>query len=102
MGMPEYAEFLDLADRFAEVRLDTTMAFTDFTEQRMPFPAGLRPRLQSSATASSGQRLPNTPYPYSHQLEVLVRLELGADWLRGVLHDNAARLLGLDGSASTD
>ncbi len=30
LGMPEYAEFLDLADRYDDVRLDTTMAFVDF------------------------------------------------------------------------
>ena len=30
LGMPEIAEFLDLADGYAEVRLDTTMAFVDF------------------------------------------------------------------------
>ena len=45
MGMPEYAEFLDLADRYPRVHLDTTMAFTDFTETWMPFPPELRPRL---------------------------------------------------------
>jgi hypothetical protein len=103
MGMPEYAEFLDLAERHAEVRLDTTMAFTDFTEQRMPFPPGLRPRLlELGDRVVLGTDFPNTPYPYSHQLDVLVRLDLGDDWLRGVLHDNGARLLGLPGSASTD
>ena len=103
MGMPEYAEFLDLAGRFAEVRLDTTMAFTDFTEQRMPFPPDLRPRLLDlGERVVLGTDFPNTPYRYGHQLDALVRLELGDDWLRGVLHDNGARLLGLPGSASTD
>lgn len=103
MGMPEYAEFLELADRFGEVRLDTTMAFTDFTEQRMPYPPDLRPRLlELAGRIVLGTDFPNTPYPYSHQLEALVRLDLGDDWLRGVLHDNGARLLGLDGSASPD
>ncbi len=102
MGMPEYADFLDLADRFAEVRLDTTMVFTDFTEQWMPYPPELRPRLlELGERIVLGTDFPNTPYPYSHQLDVLVRLDLGDDWLRGVLHDNGARLLGLHGSAST-
>jgi uncharacterized protein len=36
MGMPEYSDFLDLAERYPHVRLDTTMAFTDFTEATMP------------------------------------------------------------------
>ena len=97
MGMPEYADFLDLADRCAGVHLDTTMAFTDFTELRMPFPPELRPRLLDlQDRVVLGTDFPNTPYPYSHQLDALVGLDLGDDWLRAVLHDNAARLLGLD------
>ena len=41
-----------------------------------------------------GSDFPNTPYPYVHQLEALEGLGLGDDWLRAVLHDNGARLLG--------
>ena len=96
LGMPEYAEFLDLAARYGRVHLDTTMVFTDFIESRMPFPPALRPRLRELADrVLLGSDFPNTPYPYSHQVEALVRLDLGDDWLRGVLHDNAARLLRL-------
>ena len=73
-----------------------TMAFTDFTEARMPFPPDLRPRLLALGDrVVLGSDFPNTPYVYAHQLEALVRLELGDDWLRGVLSDNGARLLGL-------
>jgi hypothetical protein len=103
MGMPEYADFLELADRFARVHLDTTMAFTDFTEQRMPYPQQLRPRLlELGERIVLGTDFPNTPYPYSHQLEALVGLDLGDAWLRGVLHDNGARLLALPGSGAGD
>ncbi|MEU3311500.1 amidohydrolase family protein [Streptomyces sp. NPDC006687] len=98
MGMPEYAEFLDLADRYPEVRLDTTMAFTDFSEQFSGFPppdlgrlAGLGDRILL------GTDFPNIPYPYEHQLEALERLGLGDDWLRAVCHDNGARLFSLPG-----
>ncbi|MFE0487369.1 amidohydrolase family protein [Streptomyces griseoaurantiacus] len=98
LGMPEYEEFLGLAERYPQVRLDTTMAFTDFTEDFMPFPARALPRL-----ADLGDRIllgtdfPNIPYPYLHQLQALERLGLGPDWLRAVCHDNAARLFGLPG-----
>ncbi|GAA2615225.1 MULTISPECIES: amidohydrolase family protein [Streptomyces] len=98
MGMPEYADFLDLADRYAEVRLDTTMAFTDFSEEMYGFPPGDLGRL-----ADLGDRIllgtdfPNIPYPYEHQLAALERLGLGDDWLRAVCHDNGARLFRLDG-----
>ncbi|WP_455353073.1 amidohydrolase family protein [Streptomyces sp. SYSU K217416] len=96
MGMPEYTDFLALAERYGEVRLDTTMAFTDFAERLSPFPVPERARL-----AALGDRIllgtdfPNIPYPYLHQLEALERLELGDDWLRAVCHENGARLFGL-------
>jgi hypothetical protein len=96
MGMPEYGEFLDLALRYPGVRLDTTMAFTEFTEKLRPWPASLTPRL-----ADLGDRIllgtdfPNIPYAYADQLTALTRLDLGDDWLRAVCHDNAARLFGV-------
>ena len=97
LGMPEYGAFLDLARTYGQVHLDTTMAFTDFTEERMPFPPALRPALRELGDrVVLGSDFPNIPYPYLHQLAALARLDLGADWLRGVLHDNGARLLGLD------
>ncbi|MET8216083.1 amidohydrolase family protein [Streptomyces hirsutus] len=101
LGMPEYEDFLDLAERYTEVRLDTTMAFTDFAERMVPFPRRALPRL-----AGLGDRIllgtdfPNIPYPYLHQLQALERLGLGSAWLRAVCHDNAARLFGLRGNGS--
>ncbi|MFE4058292.1 amidohydrolase family protein [Streptomyces sp. NPDC059096] len=100
LGMPEYTGFLDLAERYGEVRLDTTVAFTDFGEGFAPFPVEERARL-----ADLGDRIllgtdfPNMPYPYAHQLEALERLGLGEDWLRAVCHGNGARLFGLGSEA---
>ena len=97
LGAPEYGEFLDLADRYPGVHLDTTMAFTGFLERIAPFPPALRPRLRAVADrVLLGSDFPNIPYPYVHQLRALANLELGADWLRAVCHYNAARLLGLE------
>jgi predicted TIM-barrel fold metal-dependent hydrolase len=96
LGMPEYAEFLDLAERHEGVHLDTTMAFTDFAEERSPFPPAERPRLRDlGERVLLGSDFPNIPYPYLHQVEALVRLDLGDPWLRGVLHGNAVRLFDL-------
>jgi uncharacterized protein len=96
LGMPDYGAFLDLAGRYERVHLDTTMAFTDFSEARSPFPPGLRSRLlELQSRVLLGTDFPNTPYPYSHQLAALSRLGLGDAWLRAVVHDNAAGLLGL-------
>ncbi len=102
MGGPEYEDFLDLALRYPRVHLDTTMAFTDFMEAAHPFP---RHRLGSLADLGPrillGSDFPNTPYPYAHQIEALVRIAhaedappgLGDAWLRQVMHDNAKQLL---------
>jgi hypothetical protein len=93
MGMPEYGDFLDLADRHEGVHLDTTMAFTDFVEEVTPFPPADRVRLSASADRILwGSDFPNIPYGYAHALDALTRLDLGDDWLRAVCHDNAARL----------
>ena len=98
LGMPEYEDFLDLAERYGEVRLDTTMAFTDFSERLAPFPRRALPRLAALGDRILlGSDFPNIPYPYLHQLHALERLDLGDAWLRAVCHDNAARLFGLPG-----
>lgn len=96
MGMPEYAEFLDLAERYEGVHLDTTMAFTDFSESTAPFPPAERLRLGALGDRILfGSDFPNIPYGYAHALDVLTGLGQDDDWLRGVCHDNAARLFGL-------
>ncbi|WP_326641541.1 amidohydrolase family protein [Streptosporangium sp. NBC_01755] len=64
LGMPEYDEFFELAETFPNVRLDTTMTFTDFAERGMPFPARLRPRLRDLGLAGKvllGSDFPNIP-----------------------------------------
>lgn len=96
MGMPEYEEFLGLAEKYAGVYLDTTMAFTDFAERMMPFPGRARPRLASLGDRILfGSDFPNIPYSYPHALEVLTRLDQDDDWLRAVCHHNATRLFAL-------
>lgn len=92
LGGPEYADFLDLAETYERVHLDTTMVFTDFVEE---FPPDLVPRLADlGSRILLGSDFPNIPYPWAHQLAALERLGLGDDWLRAVCWDNAARLLG--------
>ncbi|GAA2653714.1 amidohydrolase family protein [Streptomyces vastus] len=96
MGMPEYEDFLGLAERYGEVRLDTTMAFTDFSERFAPFPRRALPRLDALGDRILlGSDFPNIPYAYVHQLHALERLGLGDDWLRAVCYGNGARLFGL-------
>lgn len=103
MGMPEYVDFLDLCEAYPHVHLDTTMAFTGFTEQTMPFPTGEYPRLRALGDRILfGSDFPNIPYGYAHALSVLTELAgVHDDWLRAVFHHNAARLFGLSDRKAT-
>jgi uncharacterized protein len=94
LGMPEYAEFLTLAERYPGVLLDTTMAFTPFIDEAgAPFPPAELPRLRDLGhRLLLGTDFPNIPYTYADALEALEHTGLGPDWLRAVCHDNAAFL----------
>jgi len=95
MGAPEYVEFLEIAETFDRVHLDTTMAFTDFFEDMAPYPRDLFGRLVDlQDRILLGSDFPNIPYSYAHQLESLERLELGEVWLRRVCWENAEALIG--------
>jgi predicted TIM-barrel fold metal-dependent hydrolase len=95
--MPEYAEFLDIAERHERVFLDTTMALTPFAEAIAPFPGAELPRLFGLGDRIIfGSDFPNIPYRYAEALRALVDLP-GADddWLRAVFYGTAAQLFGL-------
>ncbi len=103
LGAPEYTDFLALAERYERTHLDTTMVFTRFFSdigEGGPFPDSLLPRLADlGPKVLLGTDFPSIPYPYAHQLEVLVRLRdreprLDDDWLREVLWHTPARLVG--------
>jgi len=97
LGMPEYAEFLDLAERHGSVLLDTTLAFTPFVEEgSIPFPRSELPLLRALGDrVLLGTDFPNIPHAYADGLEALERVGLGPEWLRAVCRDNAARLFGI-------
>jgi predicted TIM-barrel fold metal-dependent hydrolase len=96
MGMPEYVDFLDICDEHDNVRLDTTMVFTPFADETMPFPRDAAPRLRDVGDRILfGSDFPNIPYGYVEAMRVLTRIDgVDHDWLRGVFHDNAAALFG--------
>jgi len=105
LGMPEYDEFLTLAERHERVHLDTTMCFVDFFDGAGPqttLARSLAPRLKAlQDKVVLGTDFPNIPYPYAHQLEALTRTGLDDDWLRAVCWDNGARLLGVSAESGT-
>jgi predicted TIM-barrel fold metal-dependent hydrolase len=98
MGMPEYDDFLGLAERFDNVQIDTTMCFVDYFDAELAerLRRSLAPRLAGlQHKVLFGADFPNIPYQYAHQVDVLVRLGLGDGWMRDVLWRNGARLLGV-------
>jgi predicted TIM-barrel fold metal-dependent hydrolase len=97
LGMPEYGEFLDLAERHPRMLLDTTMAFTPFIEDAgAAFPRAELGRLRDLGDrVLLGTDFPNIPYPYAGALEALEGTGLGPAWLRAVCRDNAARIFAL-------
>ena len=99
MGMPEYDAFLDFAERFDNVHVDTTMCFVDTFGDQEALGRELAPRLAALRDkVVLGADFPNIPHDYAHQLEVLERLDLGDDWLRAVCWGNPDRLIGAVGS----
>ena len=93
MGAPECEAFLELAERYARVCLDTTMMFTDFFG--VDYPPHLVPRLLDlQQKVLLGSDFPTIPYSYVTQLDGLARLDLGDDWLRDVCWHNGVRLFG--------
>ncbi len=94
MGMPEYVDFMDICESSSDVRLDTTMAFTPFVDELMPFPSSQLNRLRDLGDRILfGSDFPNIPYSYADAMRSLTRLP-GIDdaWLRGVFYENAAAL----------
>jgi len=100
-GMPEFDAALDLLQRYPRVYLDTTMVGTPFTEQLCPLPTDWSARLAAHTDrVALGTDFPNIPYDYATQLRAIAGWaeadeRLGAGFLRAVLHDTPARLLGL-------
>ncbi|MGZ5369317.1 MAG: amidohydrolase family protein [Aeromicrobium sp.] len=95
LGAPEVSAFMDLADRYDNVRLDTTMAFVDFFGHDPASEPEIRPRLLDlQHKILLGSDFPNIPYEYAHQVEGLLRLDLGDDWLRDVMWNNGVKLFG--------
>jgi len=94
-GAPEFAEHLELARRFRNVHLDTTMVATGYMDRFSPFDRTLIPQygdLQDRVVL--GTDFPNIPYAYGEQLAALESWGLGEAWLRDVCWHNGQRLLG--------
>lgn len=100
-GMPDFSAALDLVQRFENVHLDTTMVGTAFSERMAPLPADWATRLVDvTDRIVFGSDFPNIPYPVAEQVTAVAGWaaaddRLGAGFVRAVLHDNPAGLLGV-------
>lgn len=95
-GMPEYAQFTELAARYSGVHLDTTMVGTDYSQALAPVPAEVMARWAAMPQKLVlGSDFPNIPHRYSHQISALAGWGLGDEWMRQVLWHNGARLMRL-------
>lgn len=95
LGAAEYSQFLDLTRTRAHTWLDTTMGLTGFMQELQPFPSELLPELRAAAADGQvifGSDFPNIPYPFAHQVEVL--LDHGLD-MPEILWGAPARLFGI-------
>jgi predicted TIM-barrel fold metal-dependent hydrolase len=98
-GMPEYEAAFELVRRYPRVYLDTTMVGVPFAERMAQLPPDWTDRLVDSADrVVLGTDFPNIPYPYAVQLKAIAGWaaddRLGEPFLRAVLHDTPAKLLG--------
>lgn len=101
-GMPDYEAACALVHRFSHVHLDTTMVGTAFSESFAPLPPDWPARLVDMAgRVVFGSDFPNIPYAYAEQVAAVAGWaaaddRLGVPFLRSVLHDAPARLLGVE------
>ena len=94
LGMPEFDGFFDLAERHPAVRLDVSGVFTAFGQSGwpFPFPSGLARLRDLGDRILFGSDYPTMPNTYAVQVAAVARLDLGEEWLRGVLRGNALAL----------
>ncbi len=99
-GLPDFADALDLLTAHPRCHIDTTMVGTPFTEAFAPLPREWAARLADVADrVVFGSDFPNIPYAYAEQVRAVASWagaddRLGTPFLRSVLHDAPARLLG--------
>ncbi len=94
LGADEFEAFVGMTKGRPRTWLDTTMGLTDFMQGMAPFPPDLLPalcELSSQGKVLFGSDFPNIPYPFAHQVQVL--LDAGLD-MPEVLWGAASRLLG--------
>ena len=100
-GMPDFTGALDLVRRYEHVRIDTTMVGTPYSEQMAPLPGDWAAQLVDVADRwCSAPTSRTSPTPTPSRCAAVAGWaaadgRLGTPFLRSVLHDAPARLLGV-------
>jgi predicted TIM-barrel fold metal-dependent hydrolase len=91
LGADEFERYFDLAARYDNLYLDTTMVFTGWH----PWEPPLRGLVEFQDRILYGSDFPNLPYDLLTGVRGILTLELGRQIEDKILYTNAARLLGL-------
>jgi predicted TIM-barrel fold metal-dependent hydrolase len=94
LGAPDYEDAVRLAGDFPQLLMDTAMTLVD--EGGFEYPRVLMNWLEASPRrVLFGSDFPTFPHDYAAQVRGLAIRGFGDDWLRRVLWQNAAGILGL-------
>jgi predicted TIM-barrel fold metal-dependent hydrolase len=91
MGAPDTSDYLPLIDRFPNLYLDTTMAFSRLVRKDLPISKDNMEKY--SGNIVYGSDYPNIPFDYGKELAEIKGCQLSEVALKAILHDNAARLI---------
>lgn len=107
MGAFECDRFFDMARRYPNLYLDTSVNFIDkelmkeligrreFPPMEIPSDFEKEVLLELSDRLLFGSDYPNIPYTYDDCIQSILALDLGEEFNRAVFFENARRLLGL-------
>lgn len=107
MGAFEFDRFFDMARRYPNLYLDTSVNFIDagvmrelvgkreFPPLEVPADFDREVLLELSDRLLFGSDYPNIPYAYDDCIQSILALDLGEEFNRAVFFENARRLLGL-------
>ncbi len=93
-GAPQLEEFLALVEEAPRLHVDTAMVMPD-PPYLWSYPEDLLPRFIALDRIAFGSDFPSIPHPYAAQVRGLAKVSPDAAWLRRVLWDTPAGLLGV-------
>jgi len=97
MGGYEFHEFFELLEKYPNMRLDTTMIFTDTDVFDTSFPKEMIDLVEKySDKVLFGSDFPNIPYEYEESINGLLRLQFEQKVYEKIFYKNAERDFNID------